>query len=236
MSYETISIEHAGASFSVTTFGGHLLSYTPPSHPTSVLWLSSSHARDMSRSIRGGVPVCFPQFGRAHDKISPQHGFARVQRWTLVSRTSAGVTMALSSAENQAAARPAGGMWPAGPQCPYRARLTLSLSLLPDGSLSYAMAVKNEAETAMPYQLLLHNYFSADSQAPDFGVAGLAGYSVVDTQPRGREGEGQAYFVQGEGPVVVDGEVDRIFHGPGPVGAAISRGGGGGELEVTVTA
>ena len=79
------------------------------------------------------------------------------------------------------------------------------------------MTVKNlSPATTLPYQLLLHSYFQVRSQSAAFGVAGLEGYDVVDVQPRGREGEGQAYYKQGGEAVTVDGEVDRIFHSPRP--------------------
>ena len=190
----------------------------------------------MSKSIRGGVPVCFPQFGHVHDKISPQHGWARLQKWTLLESTERSVTMTITSAENQKPGRPDGGMWPANEGCPYRARLTLTVSLTDLGALSYVMKIKNESSVTMPYQMLFHNYFSVHAEAEDFGVSGLSGYEVINTQPRGREGMGMDYGTQGEGKIVVDGEVDRIFHGKGPVLASIARGGGEGEISVEVTA
>lgn len=39
------------------------------------LFVSSKAALDGSKAIRGGIPVCFPQFGPW--KGGPQHGFAR---------------------------------------------------------------------------------------------------------------------------------------------------------------
>ncbi|GMH48526.1 hypothetical protein TrRE_jg2880 [Triparma retinervis] len=234
--YEVITVEYAGASFSITPFGGHLLTYIPPTQTESILWCSSTHKKDMSKSIRGGVPVCFPQFGLIHDKVSPQHGWARLQVWTVVSSTDRSVSMTLTSSENQKQGRPDWGMWPANDGCPYKARLTLKVSLSDAGELSYAVAVRNEGEVTMPYQLLLHNYFSAESQDPEFGVTGLGGYEVIDTQPRGREGLGMDYFTQGSSPIRVDGEVDRIFHGKGPVTAEIKRGSNLGVARVSVSA
>jgi len=233
-SYEIIQVESHGASFSITTFGGHLLSYKPP-QSDDILWVSSCAKTDMSKSIRGGVPVCFPQFGRVHDKASPQHGWARVQNWTLVDQTSNSVTMTLSSSSNQKPGRPDCGMWPADPSCPYTAHLTLTVSLTSLGVLEYVMKVKNSGSVTMPYQLLFHNYFSVKSTDSEFGVTGLEGYSVIDTQPRGREGEGQDYFTQTASPIVVDGEVDRIHHGPGPCSTLINRGEGLGIISLSVT-
>lgn len=54
--YPIITINHPtnSSSFSITTFGGHLLSYTSSFSPEPVLWLSQTHKKDMSKSIRGG--------------------------------------------------------------------------------------------------------------------------------------------------------------------------------------
>ena len=50
-----------------------------------VLWLSSNARFIKGRSIRGGIPICWPWFG-AHptDSALCPHGFARVIPWQLV--------------------------------------------------------------------------------------------------------------------------------------------------------
>ena len=208
--YQRLSFSHpSGASFSLTPFGGHLLSYSPPSSP-SILWLSSSHITDTTKSIRGGVPVCFPQFGRVHDKVSPQHGWARLQTWRVVTKSDSGIVLQISSKDATGAGRD--GLWPAE-GCAFETTLTLEVSLDDDGKLVYVATVKNDGDATMPYQLLLHNYYSVDAQSDAFGVTGLEGMNVIDTQPRGREGSGQTFYTQSAVPITVEGEVDRIFHG-----------------------
>jgi glucose-6-phosphate 1-epimerase len=215
--YETLTFTAAGASFSITPFGGHLLSYTPPSSSGSILWLSNTHVRDQSKSIRGGIPVCFPQFGSVHDKNSPQHGWARLQLWTVESSSEspsgASVTLTLSSSSNQTPGRPDNGMWPVGAACPYSTTLTLCVSLDATGALDYNLAVRNCGVSTLPYQILLHNYFQVDSLSDTFGVRALADAQVVDTQPRGMEGLGHLHFPhKTDEDITVDGEVDRILH------------------------
>ncbi|CAG5123526.1 unnamed protein product, partial [Candidula unifasciata] len=44
------------------------------------LYLSQTAVFDNKKAIRGGVPVVFPNFGPW--PLGPQHGFARIKRWT----------------------------------------------------------------------------------------------------------------------------------------------------------
>lgn len=62
----------------VALHGATLLSWVISSK--HLLFLSSKALTDASRPIRGGVPLVFPQFGPGGPL--PQHGFARVSRWS----------------------------------------------------------------------------------------------------------------------------------------------------------
>lgn len=51
----------------------------------SRLFTSESALFDGKKAIRGGIPICFPQFA----KLGPlaQHGFARVSYWEVRNQT-----------------------------------------------------------------------------------------------------------------------------------------------------
>ena len=63
---------------------GHVVWWRPKSSAQDVLWLSSNARYEKGRSIRGGVPICWPWFGQhPTDGTFCNHGFARVIPWRL---------------------------------------------------------------------------------------------------------------------------------------------------------
>ncbi|MGZ8257825.1 MAG: D-hexose-6-phosphate mutarotase [Methylotenera sp.] len=82
---EYIEINNSLATAKIALQGGHIMSWQPKSQAQPVLWLSSNARYMKGRSIRGGIPICWPWFG-AHptDSTLCTHGFARVIPWQLV--------------------------------------------------------------------------------------------------------------------------------------------------------
>ena len=65
--------------------GAHVMRWQPKFQTEPVLWMSSNARFVKGRSIRGGIPVCWPWFG-AHptDSTFCPHGFARVIPWRVI--------------------------------------------------------------------------------------------------------------------------------------------------------
>ena len=72
-----------GSSAVIARFGGQVLSWITPDGREH-LYLSENAVFDGSKPIRGGVPVCFPQFGSLGEL--PAHGFARTRLWEIATQ------------------------------------------------------------------------------------------------------------------------------------------------------
>jgi D-hexose-6-phosphate mutarotase len=53
-------------------------------------------APDGSQKVRGGSHICLPNFGPGGDSGQPQHGFARLSAWDVISQTDSAVTLGLA--------------------------------------------------------------------------------------------------------------------------------------------
>ena len=61
----------------VALLGANVLSYRPTGH-APVVFRPAKRDYNRGESFHGGIPVCWPQFGRVSIPGLPQHGFARV--------------------------------------------------------------------------------------------------------------------------------------------------------------
>jgi len=82
---EFIEISNPLAEAKIGLQGAHVAWWRPKSSSEDVLWLSSNARYEKGRSIRGGVPICWPWFGdHPTDGNFCVHGFARVIPWQLI--------------------------------------------------------------------------------------------------------------------------------------------------------
>lgn len=173
--------------------GAQVLTWAPAGQPP-VVWLSPDARFTAGKSLRGGIPVCWPWFG-AHpaDATKPAHGFARNLDWKMVETTrlrdATRATLRFVPEEAQHA------LWPHG------AELTLAVTV--GERLRLELTTRNTGTDAFTLTQALHTYFHVG----DIGavrVDGLSGKTYVDRLA------GDARIRQ-EGPVTVAGEVDRIY-------------------------
>lgn len=80
-----LEVHNQFATAKVALQGGHVMQFHPAHEEHPVLWLSDQARYVQGRSIRGGVPICWPWFG-AHptDSTLCPHGFARVIPWKVI--------------------------------------------------------------------------------------------------------------------------------------------------------
>ncbi|XP_052732101.1 putative glucose-6-phosphate 1-epimerase isoform X1 [Vigna angularis] len=72
--------ESRGSSAEVYLYGAHVTSWKND-HGEELLFLSSKAVFKPPKAIRGGIPICFPQFGGLG--TLDQHGFARNRLWSI---------------------------------------------------------------------------------------------------------------------------------------------------------
>lgn len=75
-----VRIIHDKAVAGISLHGGHVVSYQPADQQ-DLIWMSEEAIFDGKAALRGGIPVCWPWFGRI---AAPAHGFARTSEWELV--------------------------------------------------------------------------------------------------------------------------------------------------------
>lgn len=197
-------VTREGARALVSLFGGQVLSWIPPGG-REWLYVSERAIFDGRQPIRGGIPVCFPQFA-AFGPL-PKHGFARLREWRLeeqrAPRDFTQVTLSLEPTAEEART------WPH----PYRAELTVSLA---ENRLDVELEVANPGEAALEFTAALHTYLRVD-EVEETRLEGLYGYSYLDTARGGAERRDSGDVL------MVDDEVDRVYRDVG--GALLLRDG-----------
>lgn len=180
-----------GAEAVVAEDGAHVLSWAT-GDGRARLYLSPHSRFGPGASVRGGVPVIFPQFSNRGP--GPRHGFARTRRWGVASHgVQAGRPTLVLHLRDDEATRAA---WPAA----FEARLTVQL----DGAaLDVALAVTNTGREPFGFTGALHTYLAVDDLAAA-RLHGLQGLDYLDSA------DGGTRKTLGAGPIAIDGEVDRI--------------------------
>lgn len=187
-----LELEASGARAVVSLFGAHVLSWSP-ADGKEWLYLSEQSTFDGSRPIRGGVPVCFPQFSERGPL--PKHGFARTTIWTLSDqRCGDGFALVVLRLQDDEATR---AIWPFA----FGLELTVCIE---NNRLDLELEVDNPGTRTLSFTGALHTYLRV-SEVEEVAVEGLYGFSYIDTA--------NADTVRRESGerVMIDAEVDRIY-------------------------
>lgn len=190
-----------GSSVVVAEQGAQLLSWKT-ADGREHLYLSPASLRDGHAAIRGGVPVCFPQFNTRGPL--PKHGFARNLPWQMLEADEGGIVMQLTDSEATRA------YWPHA----FDARLRIAVQA---SSLSIRLEVQNTDQAAWAMTCALHSYLQVDdvTQTVLSGLQGLACWdALADTR-----------FVQAPGDVgfaaTTEQGFDRVFSTPSAAGTVL---------------
>ncbi|WP_137719032.1 D-hexose-6-phosphate mutarotase [Methylobacillus flagellatus] len=190
-----IEIDNPLAKARIALQGGHVIHWQPKTEKQPVLWLSE-HARYVKgRSIRGGVPICWPWFG-AHqtDSTLCPHGFARVIPWQLVDSdtTDTGATRLLLQMQETDVTRRQLGY-------PYVLTMTITVGK----RLKIDLATTNKADHPFIIGEAFHTYFNI-SDVANVKITGLQDYVYADKLKNYQR------YVEHE-VLTFDGEFDRVY-------------------------
>ena len=187
-------IDNAGGTASIALQGAHLTTFQPRSQRAPVVWLSEAARFAPGKSIRGGVPVCWPWFGvHAGDPAYPAHGFARTVPWEVVDSGNADgattITLRLVFSDATRA------------QWPYDTPLELHISMA--DVLDLELTTLNAGEAPVMLGEALHSYIHIGDIA-EVELRGLDGCAYLDKTEAFARG-------QQSGPLRFAAEIDRVY-------------------------
>ena len=192
-----IEINNAKAHATISTYSGQVLSYRPKNQQNDLLFVSDKAYYEDGKAIKGGIPVCWPWFGADPEDLGrPAHGFVRNRQWAVTGSESLDdgstrVVLGLIDSDETRA------IWPNS--------FKLNIEITVGDSLRVALVTRNTGGASVTISQALHTYFYVG----DIGkvkVLGLDGLQYLDKV------DDFAEKTQ-SGPVMIDGEVDRIYKG-----------------------
>jgi D-hexose-6-phosphate mutarotase len=185
------------ATASVCLLGGHVLAFQPRPQRYPVLWLSDCSNYEVGKPIRGGIPVCWPWFGKHPTAADmPSHGFVRTRLWSVLK------TQALPEGTVQirlglTATSETRALWPH--------EFDLQIVVTVGATLTAELVAWNLGhEDVFACTAALHTYLTV-GDITRTTVHGLDGLTYIDTVADAWTRKQQT------GPVTFAEEVDRIY-------------------------
>ncbi|KAI3463040.1 hypothetical protein Pfo_019703 [Paulownia fortunei] len=188
--------EPTGSTAEVLLYGGQVVSWKNEKRQ-EMLFMSTKAVWKPPKAIRGGMPICFPQF--SNYGTLEQHGFARNRLWSLDSSPSplpavdnqSTVDLILKSTEDDLKT------WP------HRFELRLRISLS-SGKLTLIPRVRNTDNKAFSFTFALCNYLFV-SDISEVRVEGLETLDYFDNLL-----QRERYTEQADA-ITFDAEIDRVY-------------------------
>ncbi len=183
---------------SVALQGAHVLGFQARGQ-APLIWMSDKATYAPGKSLRGGIPVCWPWFGpHAADPSLPGHGPARTTDWKPITsealpdgRTRLGFELIETDKTRKMCSHP----------------LRVQLHVTVGSTLLLEMETTNLGDSAFTLGEALHAYFLV-GDARLTHIKGLDGCEYIDKVA------GAVRKTQ-DGPVTISEETDRIYLGTG---------------------
>lgn len=199
-----------GSTLTVALHGAQVLSWTA-ADGLERLYLSPSAVFDGHTAIRGGVPVCCPQFNQRG--MLPKHGFMRNLPW-VHTPSETPETLRLTLRDGEATRK----LWPHA----FEARLEATLSR---GQLRIALTLRNLDSAPWTFAAALHTYLRVDNIS-NVRLEGLQGANRWDSLRDDRHVETAA-------ALHFDAEFDSVYTAPAEPLRLVQP---GGKLEISQSA
>ena len=183
-----------GARAEIYLHGAHVTSWLPAGSSSDRLFLSAASHFAADTAIRGGVPICFPQF--ADQGPLPMHGFARTAAWELsrAGRLPGGEAAAVLRLADSDATR---AVWPHA----FALEYTVTIK---GATLALSLDVANTGAAPISFTAALHTYL----RVADVRAAGVRGLRGVHYRDKVR----QLSDVTETSPVLaIDRPIDRVY-------------------------
>jgi D-hexose-6-phosphate mutarotase len=194
--FAAVEVKTAFSTATLALQGAHVMTWQPRGQKP-VIWLSKAAKFAPGKSIRGGIPLCWPWFGaHATETGYPGHGFARTIPWTL--RYARKLPDGRARLEFEPVMNDA-----ARAQWPHDSAVKYSVTV--GQELVVGLTTRNSGTVAFQLGQALHTYFDiGDIHAAS--VYGLEGCTYIDKVAGGKR-------MKQKGAVSFSGETDRIYLG-----------------------
>jgi len=183
---------------SIALQGAHVLGYQAKG-AEPLVWMSPEATYAPGKSLRGGVPVCWPWFGpHGSDSNLPGHGPARTVDWQPVAseaQSGGGTKLSFELIKTEKISE----------QCAHDLNVRLHVTV--GESLRLELETMNQGATAFTLGQALHTYFRVGDVRLAH-IEGLDGCEYIDKMDGGQR-------KQQRGAVSISGETDRIYLGSG---------------------
>lgn len=188
--------EPQGASAVIHLYGGQVTSWKN-NRGDELLFLSSKANFKPPKAIRGGIPICFPQFSNLGSL--EQHGLARNWLWSIdpnpppppVNGIKTFVDLILKPSEEDLK------VWPHSFE--FRLRIALGFA-----NLTVTSRIRNTDTKPFTFTFALHTYFSV-SDISEVRVEGLETLDYFDNL------QNKERFTEQGDAITFDSEVDRVY-------------------------
>jgi len=188
-------VSNAHGTARIALQGAHLMTWQPHGEEP-VIWLSKFAKFAPGKSIRGGVPICWPWFGpHATDSKLPGHGFARTVMWDVLETKElqdGGTFIRCGLVETEATR----AQWPHS-SC---AEIEFSIGK----TLRINLVTRNLGTQPFVLGEALHTYFHI-SDVGQMNIRGLEGCDYMDKAGGASELKKQLDGIR------IESEVDRVY-------------------------